>query len=613
MASRFGFKREDTRSVKQLGQSNGDVAVNSQVLDALTKVAERSRKLVDLYAERIKMDDGYQVIDPRTVANAFQELAAKAAANPRGILNEQIAFWVDMMQLWQRTTARILLDQPVEPVIKPAPDDKRFKNEVWVENPLLDFMKQCYLLLSQHVQSAVRSVEGIDPHTSRKVQFYTRQLVDALSPTNFAATNPDVLKATVESRGENLIRGLDHLIEDLERGQGRLSLKMSDLSAFKLGENIATSPGKVVFQNDLMQLIQYEPSTDTVYRRPLLIIPPWINKFYILDLKPKNSLIKWCVDQGHTVFVISWVNPDAELAKKGFADYLLEGPLAALGAIKRAAGEDEANVVGYCIGGTLAVSTLAYMAAKKDRRVKSATLFASLLDFSDVGDIAVFIDEEQLKLLDDHMDRLGYLDGRHMAEAFNLLRENDLIWFFVVNNYLLGREPIAFDLLYWNSDSTRMPAAMHSFYLRSMYHQNVLKEPGGITLADVPIDLRKVKIPTYFLSTREDHIAPWRSTYAGTRLLSGPKRFVLGASGHVAGVINPPTPKKYGYWTNQELPDEPEAWLSGAVFHEGSWWEDWANWIADHAGTRVPARTPGDGELTPIEDAPGSYVKLRIR
>jgi polyhydroxyalkanoate synthase subunit PhaC len=475
--------------VRQPRQSNGDLAVNPQALGALTEIAECARKLIALYAERIRTEDGYQVIDPRTIANAFQKLAAKAAEDPRGIINEQIAFWVDMMQLWQRTTTRMLLGIPVEPVITPAADDKRFKSEIWVENPLFDFMKQCYLLLSQHIQSAVRGVEGIDQHASRKAQFYTRQLIDALSPTNFAATNPDVLKATVESRGENLIRGLKHLLEDLERGQGRLSLKMSDLSAFKFGENIAVSPGKVIFQNDLMQLIQYEPSTDMVYRRPLLIVPPWISKFYILDLKPKNSFIKWCVDQGHTIFMISWVNPGAELARKGFADYLLEGPLAALGAIKRATGQDEANVLGYCIGGTLAAITLAYMAAKKDRRVKSATLFASLLDFSDVGDISVFIDEEQLKLLDDHMNRLGYLDGRHMAEAFNLLRDNDLIWFFVVNNYLLGREPIAFDLLYWNSDSTRMPAAMHGFYLRSMYHQNRLKEPGGITLADVPIDL----------------------------------------------------------------------------------------------------------------------------
>ena len=344
---------------------------------------------------------------------------------------------------------------------------------------------------------------------------------------------------------------------------------MADPAAFQFGENIANSPGKVVFQNELMQLIQYAPSTATVHRRPLLIVPPWINKFYILDLKPKNSFIKWCVDQGHTVFVISWVNPGAELADKGFSDYLLEGPLAALDAIEQATGEAEVNVIGYCIGGTLIASTLAYMAATSDERIASATLFTTLLDFSDVGDISVFIDEAQLELADEHMNRLGYLEGRHMAEAFNLMRENDLIWFFFVNNYLLGRDPAAFDLLYWNSDATRMPATMQSYYLRNMYHRNVLKNPGGITLANVPIDLRKIEVPVYFLSTREDHIAPWRSTYAGTQLVSGPVRFVLGASGHVAGVINPPSANKYGYWTNEALPADPEAWLNGADVSPG--------------------------------------------
>jgi polyhydroxyalkanoate synthase len=432
-----------------------------------------------------------------------------------------------------------------------------------------------------------------------------------MSPTNFTLTNPLVLKTTIAARGENLIRGLRNLFEDIERGGGRLSLKMSDLSAFRFGENIASSPGKVVFQNELMQLIQYAPSTRKVHRRPLLIVPPWINKFYILDLKPKNSFIKWCTDQGHTVFVISWVNPGAELAHKGFSDYLIDGPLAALDATRRATGEAEANVIGYCIGGTLAASALAYMAATKDKRVASATLFTTLLDFSDVGDISVFIDDEQLKLADEHMERLGYLEGHHMAEAFNLLRENDLIWFFVINNYLMGREPSAFDLLYWNSDSTRMPATMQSFYLRNMYHQNALKHPGRINLANVAIDLRKIEVPLYFLSTREDHIAPWHTTYAGTQLVSGSVRFVLGASGHVAGVINPPSANKYGYWTSKALPGDPKIWLDGAEFHRGSWWTDWAEWVGPHGGGQVPARKPGDGELGPIEDAPGSYVQVR--
>jgi polyhydroxyalkanoate synthase len=579
--------------------------------EALTDIAERSHRLVEQQIKRIQTDDGYQVVDARTVSKTFQDLAIKAIENPGSIVKEQVEFWSNMTQLWQRTSARMLLNQAVEPVIKPAPEDKRFKNDAWIESFLFDYMKQCYLLVARHGESAIRNIEGVDPETARKAQFYTRQMLDALSPTNCAATNPVVLKATVESRGENLINGLRHMLEDLERGEGRLNLKMSDLSAFRLGENIAASPGKVVYESDLMQLIQYQPTTETVHARPLLIVPPWINKFYILDLKPKNSFIKWAVDQGHTVFVISWINPGKELAAKDFTDYMRDGPLAALDAIEASTGEETVNIVGYCIGGTLVASTLAYMAAKGDGRISSATLFTSLLDFSDVGDIRVFIDDEQLELLDDHMDRLGYLEGHHMGEAFNLLRENDLIWSFVINNYLLGRDPIAFDLLYWNSDSTRMPAAMHSFYLRNMYHRNLLKEPGGITLADVPIDLRQVKTPTYFLSAREDHIAPWRSTYAGTQIFKGPVRFVLGASGHVAGVVNPPAANKYGYWTNDVLPPEPEAWLAGAKRHDGSWWVDWARWAADYNGPSVPARVPGDGNLKPIEDAPGAFVKLR--
>ena len=586
--------------------------LSPKTIDDLADIAKRSDRLFQLYIEKLKTDDGYQVIDPKTVAATFQELVQRVEVDPAPIVKEQIALWTDMATLWQRTASRILFNTPVEPVVEPAKQDNRFKNKSWDENPLFDYMKQSYLLLSRYFQSSVRNVKGIDPHTLHQAEFYTRQFVNALSPTNFAATNPDVINKTMETRCENLIAGLRNFIEDLERGGGRLRVKMADNEAFQFGKNIASTPGKVVFQNELIQLIQYEPSTPTVYRRPLLIVPPWINKFYILDLKPKNSFIKWCVDQGHSVFVISWVNPGAELASKAFSDYLLEGPLAAIDAIKRATGEPEVNVIGYCIGGTLTATALAYMAARNDRRVASATLFTALLDFADVGDISVFIDDVQLKLADEHMNRLGYLEGHHMAEAFNLMRENDLIWFFIVNNYLLGRDPAAFDILYWNSDSTRMPATMQSFYLRNMYHRNVLKNPGGITLANVPIDLRKINVPIYFLSTREDHIAPWRSTYAGTQLVSGPVRFVLGASGHVAGVINPPAANKYGYWANESLQADPDAWLNSASFHQGSWWTDWAKWIAGHGGEKVSSYHPGDHELSAIEDAPGSYVRVRL-
>jgi polyhydroxyalkanoate synthase subunit PhaC len=581
------------------------------VIDTFADIAKRSVNLFRMYTERLERDDGYRVMDPRTVASTFQEFFQKAAVDPASIAKQQLGLWSDLALLWQRTATRVLLNSQVEPVIEPAKQDKRFKNERWAENPVFDHIKQWYLLWSRFFQSSVHAIEGVDPHTRQKAEFYTRQFVSALSPTNFIATNPTVLNATFETRGENLLNGLRNLVEDLERGGGRLSLKMSDLEAFRFGENIANTPGKVVFQNELMQLIQYAPSTTTVQRRPLLIVPPWINKFYILDLKPKNSFIKWCVDQGQTVFVVSWINPGAELADKQFSDYLLEGPLAAVDAIKQITGESEINALGYCIGGTLVASTLAYLAATNNKRIAAATLLTTLLDFADVGDISVFIDEPQLKLADEHMHRLGYLEGHHMSEAFNLMRENDLIWFFIVNNYLLGHKPAAFDILYWNSDSTRMPATMQSYYLRNMYHQNVLKNAGGLTLANVPIDLRKIDTPLYFLSTREDHIAPWRSTYAGTQLVSGPVRFVLGASGHVAGVVNPPSANKYGYWTNENLSSGPDKWLTAATYHQGSWWNDWASWISSHGGDKVSSREPGCGKLEAIENAPGSYVKVR--
>jgi polyhydroxyalkanoate synthase len=593
-------------------RATSDALLSAEAIDALAGIAKRSNELVRRNTERLKTDDGYQVIDPRTVVATFQAFAQQAVRDPAPFLQEQMALWSDLSRLWQRMAARTLFEIQTEPVIAPGPQDKRFKNEAWSESPLFDFIKQSYLLTSRCLQSSVRAVKGVDPHIQHQAQFYTRQFVNALAPTNFAATNPAVLEAALGSRGENLIKGLRNLLEDLERGGGRLSLKMSDPAAFQFGKNIANSPGRVVFQNELMQLIQYTPTTKAVQRRPLLIVPPWINKFYILDLKPRNSFIKWCVDQGQTVFVISWINPGAELADKEFADYLLEGPIAAIEAIERATSEPDVNVLGYCIGGTLVSCTLAYLAARREKRVAAATLLTTLLDFSDVGDISVFIDAEQLKLADEHMYRRGYLEGHHMAEAFNLLRENDLIWFFVINNYLMGRDPSAFDLLYWNSDSTRMPATMQSFYLHNMYERNVLKNPGGVTLANVPIDLRRIEVPTYFLSTREDHIAPWHSTYAGTQLVSGPVRFVLGASGHVAGVINPPAANKYGYWTGKSLPADPEKWLKGAKFHQGSWWEDWEKWLAGHGGGEVPAREPGSGDLAAIEDAPGSYVQVRV-
>ncbi len=580
--------------------------------ESVTDLRERIVRLTALYVDRVLSGDNYQVMDPRTVASTFMEVAARAGADPAHFARQSQAYWTDMQELWHRTARRLLLNDAAEPVIAPAADDKRFKSDAWVDNPFFDFCKQSYLLTARHLQSAVRSVEGLDPHSARKADFYVRQFLDALSPSNFAATNPDALKATVQSHGQNLVVGFSQLLEDLERGQGQLLPRITDLMAFEVGKTLATTPGKIVFQNDLMQLIQYEPATETVYERPLLIVPPWINKYYILDLRPANSFIRWAVAEGHTVFVISWVNPDETLAAKTFTDYMLEGPIAALDAIKSATGAREVNVIGYCIGGTLTASTLAYIAAKGQQTIASATFLTTLLDFADPGEVSVFIDEDQLKLLDAHMERKGFLEGRHMAEAFHYLRDKELIWASYVNSYLLGRAPPAFDILYWNSDWTRMPAAMHSAYLRDMYHRNLLRKPGGIILDGMPIDLGNVQVPTYFLSTREDHIAPWRSTFAGAQLLSGPLRFVLGGSGHVAGVINPPAARKYCYWTNDAATPDPDSWLASAIRHEGSWWNNWGAWIASHAGPQVLPHRPGDGLLTPIEDAPGTYASLRI-
>ncbi len=582
-----------------------------EMSQAIAKIAERSQRLVSEFLERQQNERSGATLDPLNIGSAFLEMTAHMMADPGKLVQAQMNLWQDYMMLWQSTTRR-LLGEPAEPVIEPEAGDRRFKDTDWDENQLFDFIKQSYLLSARWMQSTVGEVEGMDTKTAKKVDFYTRQFVDAMAPSNFVMTNPEVLRATMESGGENLVRGLENLLEDLERGKGRLAIKMTDTEAFELGGNIAVTPGKVVFQTDLMQLIQYAPTTKKVHKRPLLVIPPWINKYYILDLREKNSFVRWATEEGFTVFIVSWVNPDEKLTNKSFEDYMVEGPLAAFDAIEKATGEAEINVIGYCLGGTLLACTLAYMAAKKDTRVKSATFLTAMTEFSESGELGVFIDEEQLTALEEKMSKQGYLEGSHMATTFNMLRANDLIWSFVVNNYLLGKDPFPFDLLYWNSDSTRMPAAMHSFYLRKMYQENLLAKPGGIKLKGVPIDLGKIKTPAFLLSTKEDHIAPWKSTYAATQLFSGPTRFVLAASGHIAGVVNPPAAGKYSHWTSAKNPASPDDWLSDAEEHAGSWWPEWAKWVGKFTGGKVAARVPGDGKLKIIEDAPGSYVKVQI-
>jgi polyhydroxyalkanoate synthase subunit PhaC len=574
----------------------------------LQKIAQQSQTLMQRFMSNQRGAIKLGIGDTSSLGFDFFELMTNMMFNPAAVASAQIDLFNDTLSVWQKTAERMLMLRAHE---SDAPKDKRFKHPEWSENAIFSFVKESYLVAAKSILSVVREVKGMDDATARKVGFYTRQFVDALSPSNFVATNPEVLTATLESGGQNLLRGLENLLVDMERGNGRLSITMTDMKAFRLSENIATTPGKIVYQNELMQLIQYRPTTQEVRRRPLLIVPPWINKFYVLDLQPKNSFIKWAVDQGHTLFVISWVNPDQKLAEKSFENYMLEGPLAALAAIESATGERNVNTIGYCLGGTLLASMAAYLAAKGDDGIASATYFATLVDFTDVGDMAVFIDEEQLVSLERRMQERGYLESQDMATAFNMLRANDLIWSFVVDNYLLGKEQTPFDLLFWNSDSTRMPAAMHSFYLRKMYQQNLLAKPCGISLAGTPIDLSKIKAPTFILSTHEDHIAPWKSTYAATRLYSGPVKFVLSTSGHMAGVISAPGSNKCGHWANDNLPPSPDEWFAGATPHLGSWWPVWDEWVTQLDSGRVPAREPGGDKLTIIEDAPGSYVRVR--
>ena len=576
---------------------------------AMADIAQRSQSLVAAFLKKQTME-GSGSIDPLNVGNAFFEMTAKMMADPAKLVQAQMSLWNDYLTLWQHTTQRLLGEAP-DPVVRPERGDKRFQDNAWDENTLFDFIKQSYLLTARWMQSTVKEVEGLDPKTAQKVDFYTRQFVDAMAPSNFVMTNPEVLRKTLETGGENLISGLENLLTDLERGKGELRISMTDYDAFNVGENIVVTPGKVIYQNELMQVIQYTPTTDEVLKRPLLIVPPWINKYYILDLRPKNSFIRWAVEQGHTVFIISWVNPTEELAQKGFTDYMLQGPVEALDVVEKATGEKDINAIGYCLGGTLLACTLAYLSAKDDDRIKSATYFTTMTDFAEPGELGVFIDESQISGLEQKMVEKGYLEGASMATTFNLLRANDLIWSFVVNNYLLGKDPFPFDLLYWNSDSTRMPAVMHSYYLRKFYQENQLVKPGAIELDGVPIDLGNIKTPGFMVSAIEDHIAPWKSNYALMNNTGGKMTFCLAASGHIAGIINPPAAGKYCYWMNNRSIKDPNTWLKGAKQHEGSWWPEWHKWASKLADATVPARKEGGDALKPIEDAPGAYVKMR--
>jgi len=514
------------------------------------------------------------------------------------------------LDLWGSSVRR-LSGEEAPPAITPSPRDKRFADPEWKSNQFFDFVLQLYLLTAQWAQELVKNAEGLDSHTRRKAEFYVQQITNALAPSNFVLTNPEVLRETLASSGDNLVRGMKMLAEDIEAGHGTLRIRQSDPSNLEVGVNMATTPGKVIFQNELMQLIQYEPSTENVLRTPLLIVPPWINKFYILDLKPEKSFIKWCVDQGISVFVISWVNPDRSLRAKTWDDYMKEGPLAAMDAIERVTGEMKVHTMGYCVGGTLLATTLAWLAEKRRVRVTSATFLAAQVDFTHAGDLLVFVDEDQVSAIERDMQASGVLEGAKMAMAFNMLRSNDLIWSYVVSNYLKGQQPSAFDLLHWNSDATRMPAANHSYYLRNCYLENRLSS-GTMVLDNTLLDLSKVKVPVYNLATREDHIAPADSVLYGSQFFGGPVKYVLSGSGHIAGVVNPPSLGKYQYWTNDSIKNVTLAqWLKGASEHKGSWWPDWREWLQSIDPEQVPARAVGTAAMPPIEDAPGSYVRVR--
>ena len=517
---------------------------------------------------------------------------------------------------------RRTLHQEVQPAIEPNPGDMRFETPEWSANATtskdslpgadlwFDTLKQSYLIGSEYIQGFFRQTTGLTDQEKRKLKFYTDQVIDAMAPTNFLGTNPQVVKAIQESKGETLVNGMRNFADDLESGRG---VKMVDSEAFELGRNIAVTPGKVIARNRMAELIQYSPTTDEVHSTPVMIIPPWINKYYILDLSPKNSFIAWLVGQGYTVFVISWVNPDESYRDTTYDDYLQDGPLWAMDVIHTVTGQGKINAIGYCLGGTLLATLLGYLVDQRDRAVhiKSATFFTTMIDFAKPGDLGIFVEEDSVTRLESQMQRDGYLDGKSMASTFSMMRANDLVWHFVINNYLLGKPPSQFDLLYWNSDSTRLPAAMHSYYLRNMYLENRLAQPGGITVMGTRIDLSKVEVPTVFISTELDHIAPWKSTYSGARLFNKTARFILGQSGHIAGIINPPSRTKYGYWTRtRALPVSPEKWLETATFNEGSWWPEWGKWIKRYGGKKIPALEPGHASYPPFADAPGEYVEL---
>ena len=586
-------------------------AVNAEELARnLLRLFEQGGNVLSEFIERndAKMGPYSAATEMTEATNTLSDLTRQWLSDPARFAEAQGELMQTYGELWNNTVLR-MFGEEVEPVAKPEPGDARFKDPEWSANPYFDFWKQAYLVTAKWAEDMLEKTEGLDGKTRQRAEFYLRQVASAMSPSNFPLTNPEVLRETLATNAENLVQGMTLLDEDMKKSGDLLKISQTDATAFEVGRNLATSPGKVVFQNDILQLIQFAPSTDKVREIPLLIVPPWINKYYVLDLTPAKSLIKFLVDQGFTVFVVSWVNPDASLAHKSFEDYMQEGILSATDAVKRETGVEQINVTGYCVGGTLLATTLAYLAARGEQLYNAASFLATQIDFTYAGDLLLFTDEDQLKALNALMSERGYLDGSRMANVFNMLRPRDLIWPYIVNNYLLGKKPFPFDLLYWNQDSTRMAQANHNFYLREFYNENRLAK-GDLSVAGARLNMRNVKLPVFELATKEDHIAPARSVYAGSLLLGGDVEFVLSGSGHIAGVINPPDKMKYQYWTNGKHAKTLEGWLETAKEHPGSWWPHWAEWLHEHSGEWTVPREPGE-QIGVVEDAPGSYVKVK--